>query len=136
MVKKQQIDSFIEMDYKLSLTKKYTEEEIRELASLAEAANKEIWQNVVEYTFRNFGKFSYDFLIEVKENCIKELAKKHSKQEAAKQTDLLMISYLFTSYINNIFTRRGIAEQAQFLKAYKAGKFDQFINFDSLNIIV
>ena len=106
MVKKQQIDSFIEMDYKLSLTKKYTEEEIRELASLAEAANKEIWQNVVEYTFRNFGKFSYDFLIEVKENCIKELAKKHSKQEAAKQTDLLMISYLFTSYINNIFTSR------------------------------
>lgn len=136
MAKKQHIDEFIEMDYKLSLSKRYTEEDIRELASIAEAANKEIWSNVVEYTFRKFNKFSYDFLREVKNNCIKELTKKYSKKEAARETDILMLSYLLTSYITDIFTRRGIQEQAQFLKDYKAGKFDEFINFDSLNIIV
>lgn len=126
-VTKKQIEFFEETNNHLHFGKKYSEEDIRELATLGEV-NKEIaWGNILYYVFCHFNNYSVSFLREVRENSIKELMENYTEEEATLEVDEHVAEYIL-NYMNHIFRECEMEDRWNLLKDIKEGRFNEFIN--------
>lgn len=131
---KRQINKISKVTNCIDSNEQYTEDQLREAVGLETDYEPITWENVCDYVFYWFNRFSLEFKREVRENYINELIKdKHlSKKEATEEVDQSIAEKIIMFILNGLRDFDTLEERYRILQQIKEGKFYEFINVNHL----
>lgn len=131
---KKQINKISKVTNCIDSNEQYTEDQLREAVGLETDIEPITWEDVCDYVFRWFNKFSLEFKREARENYINELIKDKqlSKKEATEEVDQSIAEKIIMFILDGLRDFDTLEERYKILQQIKEGKFYEFINVNHL----
>ena len=124
--------NYLEKDGHLWWRDEYTEQQLREAVEMQTQEDPVSWEEVCDYIFHWFNKFTVEFKREARQNFIKEVMDNEhlGEKEATRKVDEAIADTIANTIcisLANYSTENFIT-----LQQIKEGKFYEFINIDHL----
>ena len=128
---KRQID-YLKDDGHLWWRDEYTEQQLREAANMETSKEPIAWEEVCDYVFHWYNKFSLEFKREARTNYIKEVMNKEhpEEKEATKKVDEDIADTIATTLCFAL--GENSVDNCKILQQIKEGKFYEFINIEHM----
>lgn len=130
---KRQIN-YLENDGHLWWHDEYTEQQLREAVEMKTYKGPLAWEEVCNYVFHFYNKFSLEFKREARTNYIKELINKEhlEEKEATKKADEYIADTISTTIYEALGLSQDEDKEFKMLQQIKEGKFYEFINIEHM----
>ena len=130
---KKQIE-YLQGDGHLWWHEEFTEQQLREAVEMETDKEPLSWEEVSDYVFHWYNRFSLEFKREARANYIKELMNKEhiGEKEATQKVDEDIADALAFAIYESLGLSQDVNDMYKMLQQIKEGKFYEFINIEHM----